>query len=612
MTMKMTMKDDKARYFPECIENMLQGKRCLTKDEIEVLERECECTCEENWNRFYVSGEVEWNKTWCFRNHFSGTILLDYSKGMCVQFNEYLSNVVLKGGNTKIQHNKCEISNTYMDNAIVCHNAHSITTASGKWNFNSMVISVGAESAGGRPIRVTPESTMIEVCKQLTTATTTPAVASTTHCGWNVIRAGGRIERNAGCVVNVYVEKGASIVNCNHVENAVLLEGASVTNNCKCINVYLQWKVEVRDGSVLEEVLIMEATHVGPSSVIMESIVGPDGAYSCGEIHASLLGPFVVSHHQSLLIGVLWPAGRGNVGYGANVGSNHTGRLANQEAYAEEGTFWGLSCVIIFPVSLTKSYYSLVSAGTKLSSCQIDTRPFSLITSSSQIIPGWVYWYSPYTLVRNQSKYQQRSRATHHSSTYQAYKDLFFHRYTIIHSVYQAHQQLLTIGKSTRETKLGISAYRHFLQRFCLSTWFYQLQQNNNNEWKKPSSTLLDKIKRQPENTNVAQWNTLPWEEDTNNDLLLALAFVIFQEFHFDTKSPQSLCQIILDTEKIFVDRVILSYRRDEVRGIKIIPNYASSHVPTEKDSTIQQVQSNYEKLQQQIQSYLSPTKSRL
>ena len=388
-----------------------------------------------------------------------------------------------------------------------------------------------------------------------------------------------------------------------------------MANNCKCINVYLQWNVEVRDGSVLEDVIIMEATHVGPSSVMMESIVGPDGAYSCGEIHASLLGPFVVSHHQSLLIGVLWPAGRGNVGYGANVGSNHTGRLANQEAYAEEGTFWGLSCVVIFPASLHKSYYSLISAGTKLSSCQIDTRPFSLITSSSQIIPGWVYWYSPYTLVRNQYKYQQRGKATHHLSTYQSYKDLFTQRFTVIHSVYQAYQQLLTTKKEkiTRETKLGISAYRHFLQRFCLTTWF-QLQNNKNNkEWTKPSLTFVNKIKRrQPTNTKVAQWNTLPWEEDTNNDLLLALAFIIFQELSFDTKSSQSLCQLLLETEKLFVDRVILSYRRDEIRGIQIIPNYASSHVPTEKDATIQQVQSNYEKLQQQIQAYLSPIKSRL
>lgn len=28
----------------------------------------------------------------------------------------------------------------------------------------------------------------------------------------------------------------------------------------------------------------------------------------------------------------LWPEGRGNVAYGANVGSNHTGKLADQEA----------------------------------------------------------------------------------------------------------------------------------------------------------------------------------------------------------------------------------------------------------------------------------------
>ena len=45
-----------------------------------------------------------------------------------------------------------------------------------------------------------------------------------------------------------------------------------------------------------------------------------------GECLHCLVGPFVGFHHQSLLIATIWPLGRGNVGYGANVGSNHTSR----------------------------------------------------------------------------------------------------------------------------------------------------------------------------------------------------------------------------------------------------------------------------------------------
>ena len=96
MVVKMMVKDDEPRYFPDCnIESMLEGKRCLTKDEIELLEGECECTCDDDWSHFYISGEVEWNKTWCFQNHFCETIVLEYSKGMQVQYNKYLSNVAV-------------------------------------------------------------------------------------------------------------------------------------------------------------------------------------------------------------------------------------------------------------------------------------------------------------------------------------------------------------------------------------------------------------------------------------------------------------------------------------------------------------------------------------
>ena len=45
----------------------------------------------------------------------------------------------------------------------------------------------------------------------------------------------------------------------------------------------------------------------------------------------SLVGPFVAFHHQALLIAAYWPEGKGNIAYGANVGSNHTGKAPDQE-----------------------------------------------------------------------------------------------------------------------------------------------------------------------------------------------------------------------------------------------------------------------------------------
>ena len=59
---------------------------------------------------------------------------------------------------------------------------------------------------------------------------------------------------------------------------------------------------------------------------LTHSVLGPDSGVGAGECLHCLVGPFVGFHHQSLLIATIWPLGRGNVGYGANVGSNHTSR----------------------------------------------------------------------------------------------------------------------------------------------------------------------------------------------------------------------------------------------------------------------------------------------
>lgn len=66
---------------------------------------------------------------------------------------------------------------------------------------------------------------------------------------------------------------------------------------------------------------------------LTESILGPDSGVASGECLHSLVGPFVGFHHQALLIATIWPLGRGNVGYGANVGSNHTSRQVGTRVF---------------------------------------------------------------------------------------------------------------------------------------------------------------------------------------------------------------------------------------------------------------------------------------
>ena len=93
----------------------------------------------------------------------------------------------------------------------------------------------------------------------------------------------------------------------------------------------------------------------------------------------------------------IWYKGKGNIGYGANIGSNHTGRLPDQELIPGEGLFFGLGCNIKYPCNFSNAPYSLIASGiTTLpqvcslppSHVQKVEMPFSLINKPSTNYEG--------------------------------------------------------------------------------------------------------------------------------------------------------------------------------------------------------------------------------
>lgn len=83
----------------------------------------------------------------------------------------------------------------------------------------------------------------------------------------------------------------------------------------------------------------------------------------------------------------IWFEGKGNIGYGANVGSNHTGRLPDQECLPGEGTFFGLGCNIKYPCNLSDSPYSIIASGITMLPQRL-TYPFSLVNRPTQVHEG--------------------------------------------------------------------------------------------------------------------------------------------------------------------------------------------------------------------------------
>jgi hypothetical protein len=226
-------------------------------------------------------------------------------------------------------------------------------------------------------------------------------------------------------VRNVYLGRHAQVNGATLVEDSTLLsserEPTTITSGACVRSSLLQWGSGVDTMALVERSLLTEHSHVGRHGKVSESILGPNTAVGSGEVTSSLLGPFVACHHQSLLIATLWPEGKGNVGYGANVGSNHTSRAPDQELRAGEGMFFGLGVNVKFPADFSRAPYTVVACGASLLPQKM-TFPFSLLAPPSrqlggvspaymEIFPGWVLGENLYALRRNEAKYRSRNKA---------------------------------------------------------------------------------------------------------------------------------------------------------------------------------------------------------
>jgi hypothetical protein len=309
----------------------------------------------------------------------------------------------------------------------------ALTAAPGNTFGNGVVVAVGAET-GGREVVACAEMDVELAARvalrrgdrkfQKDYAGFAARYRERAVCDVGIVESGAVICRTTR-VSNAFVGAGARIDGATLVENVTVLSspeerteishGAVVRNSC------LQWGCRVTTLAIVADSILTEHSCVERHGKVTASIIGPNTAVAEGEVTSCLLGPFIGFHHQSLLIAALWPEGKGNVGYGANVGSNHTSRVPDQEIFCGEGVFFGLGTNIKYPADYSGSPYSIIATG-------VDTLPqkvlfpFSLIAAPSrsfpdispaynQLSPAWVLSDNIYMVRRNEGKYKKRNQA---------------------------------------------------------------------------------------------------------------------------------------------------------------------------------------------------------
>ncbi len=419
----------------------------------------------------------------------------------------------------------------------------------------------------------------------------------------------GAVIRNTLTLHNTYVGPHAIIDGATSVQESTLLsniqEPAQVLTGSVVRNSVLQWGSRVRDLAVVERSVLTEHSEAECHAHVIDSILGPDTSIGVGEVAASLVGPLVRMHHQSLLIAALWPDGRGNVGQGADVGANHTSRAPDQECWLPEGIFMGLGVKLKYPVNLTRSPYSIISSGVTLAPQRI-AFPYSLIRTpaerwpgvhpdANQVVPAWVLSQNLYALHRNLAKFRVRNRARRHRIDITLFTpkriDLMRDACARLQAVGRI-QDLYTsreipgLGKNVLEEphrRQAMVTYQFFIRYYALEGLVEQTQ-----KWLVNRHEPVDRLLSTP-TTNPR------WEHQRQ---LLAGELEV-REVAAGLREFASMAErVALDVER--------SRRKDEERGREVLDDYTEVHGSVAQDPFVQQTWAETRQQQQLVEQLLA------
>ncbi len=375
----------------------------------------------------------------------------------------------------------------------------------------------------------------------------------------------GALVCNTATVRNTWIGPYARVDGAQLVRDVAVLSSieapTQIRDGAVVEHAVLQPGVQVRTMAVVRKALFCEASGASRHAKILDAVIGPNTEVQEGEVTSSLVGPLVGFHHQSLLIACLWPEGRGNVGHGAALGSNHTGRRADQELWPGEGQFFGLCSQVRFPANFSESPWCLVSTGTVVPPGRMRL-PFALVRSEPgqnlpRVQPGWMWLQNAYALERAEiklaSRDRTRTRCCQRPLLHLSLLELVEQARAALQNVQGHHDwwdpsTLPALGMARLaepDRKAGIAAYTE-----CLT---------------------LAALRAQLAGT---EGDLLDWSRQ-------------FLSSEFPETGPRELLARLPGLERLWVRRVRQSRERDDRRGQDVFDDYASVHAPAKDDDVL-------------------------
>ncbi len=566
--------------------------RNLTAEEVTTLEKNGN-RCED-WNRVLV--EPNFDPARVQRSVFMGDVRLPAFYGTLLLpgdvsfptgiYDSLVHNCIVENA---LVYKVSMLSNVLVRSSAVVHNVGTLVS-SGKINFMiGSTMSVGNEM-GGRELFVFPDITMDLVEAQLFHKAESDVQQSFEEQLKNFreeislpfgVVGKGAVVSNTNIVRNSWIGAHARVEGAAKIRNTIILssleESTHIYDSVIIENSDLQMGVKVHTGAEVQRSVLMSRSKVGCKAIVKSSIVAPCCHIEEGEVNSSYMGPLTQMHHHSLLIAALWPDGCGNLGYGANVGSNHTGRMPDQEIMPGQGMFFGLGVNVKFPANYRESPFTLIASGVTTMPQRVKF-PFSLIRSGdpqlmgvparlNEILPAWNYARNAYALDRNIYKYAQRGKGALPNSYFSLYGA------ETVHYAFDAYCRLQVNQVQDVYTKehidgLGENFLRERVRQKALKTYGEYLERY-----------VLDQMIALVENdASLALQPPRELRRLLSGDLNREVSRVVPMPATFD-----ELVKRYRTLEKEWFDGVAHGLDKDIARGKEIFDDYESAH-PIDKN----------------------------
>ena len=584
--------------------------RAPTREEIAVM-TDRGCTCDD-WSQIRVAEDFDAFrvrrvnlKGACVLGRFTGEV--DLVAGFRQAAGIYDCTLInCQVGNDCLVENVRLAANLVIDREAVLFDIGSISGPGSETTLFGCAQSLPiACETGGREVPLWAEITVDDAARiardradhagqeAIRSAITAYGKAITSSVSW--IRRRARVVHTER-IRNAFIGVGAVVDHAHELSDSCVLssleEPTTIANGAAVTGTVVQWGVSISGGGIVRRSALLEHSAVDSHATVEDSIIGPNTHVAKGEVTASLVGPFVGFHHQSLLIAAFWPEGKGNIAYGAMVGSNHTGRAPDQEIWPGEGTFFGLGCAIRLPTDFSESPYSTVSMGVSTLPQKV-CFPFSLIAvpiqpldesttgvprAYNELIPGWTLSENAYGLVRNELKYGKRDRARRHRIDYKVLRPHIMRmvkdardRLKAVTRIKDAYldDDIPGLGRNfLRETvrQEAIRVYDRALTRYALRI-------------------LLNEAEGRL---------TIPGSAEIGHELADELLPAL---------SLHDRLRHLVLIERENADQVQRSKMKDDERGARTIPGYAAAHAPAAEDAVVKSAWSRVASTEERVRA---------